>query len=84
MLNLATGCCQIKQSCGEPALQPQIIVHGDGDLLFRTEISLGRLDGGVPKQELDLLQISTILPAQLRTGPAQIMCSEVLDPNLLR
>jgi hypothetical protein len=44
---------------------------------------LRRLDRGVPQQELDLLQIPAVLPAEFGTGPAQIVGAEVLDPDLL-
>jgi hypothetical protein len=37
----------------------------------------------VPQQELDLLQIPAILPAELGAGPSQVMSAEVLDPDLL-
>jgi hypothetical protein len=36
----------------------------------------------VAEEKLDLLQIAAILTTELRAGPAQIVCTEVLDPNL--
>jgi hypothetical protein len=45
---------------------------------------LCRLDGRVPQQEFNLLQIPAVLPTQFRASSAQIMGSEVLDPDLLR
>jgi hypothetical protein len=45
-------------------LQPQVIVHRDLDILLRAQVALGGLDRGVPQQELDLLQIPAVLPAQ--------------------
>jgi hypothetical protein len=38
----------------------------------------------VPEQKLDLFQIAAVLAAKLRTGTAEIMSAEVLDPDLLR
>jgi len=38
----------------------------------------------MPKEELDLLQIAAILPAQLGAGAAQIVGAEVFDPDLFR
>ena len=37
-----------------------------------TEVALGRLDGGVTEQELDLFQIAACLAAELGAGPPQI------------
>jgi hypothetical protein len=36
------------------------------------------------EQELDLLQIPAILPAQLGAGAAEVVGTEVLDPDLFR
>jgi hypothetical protein len=32
------------------------VVHGDPEFLLESEVALGRLDGGVAEQELDLIQ----------------------------
>jgi hypothetical protein len=37
----------------------------------------------MPKQKLDLFQITTVFATELRAGPAQVVGAEVLDPNLL-
>jgi hypothetical protein len=37
----------------------------------------------VPKQELDLFQITAVFAAEFRAGPAQIVRAEVLDADLL-
>jgi hypothetical protein len=47
------------------SLQPQIVVHCDLDLLIGAEIALGRLDRRMAEQKLDLLEISSTLPAEL-------------------
>src|SRR5437016_5126867 len=62
----------------------EIVVHGDLDLLLRPQIPLGGLDRGVPEQELDLLQIAAAFAAELGTGSAQVVSTEVLDSDLLR
>lgn len=64
--------------------KPQVIIHCNNDLLIGPEIALCRLDRRVPKQEFDLLEIPTALPAQLRASPAEVMGTKVLDPDLLR
>jgi hypothetical protein len=65
-------------------LQSKVIVHRDLNIRLRTKIAFRGLDGGVPEQKLDLLQIPAILAAELGAGAAQVMGAEVLDPNLLR
>jgi hypothetical protein len=37
----------------------------------------------MPQEKLDLLQIPTVPPAQLRAGTTEIVGAEVLDPDLL-
>ncbi len=65
-------------------LQSQIIIHRDLDVLLGAEIALGGLDRGVAEQELDLLQVPAVLPAELGAGAAQVVGAEVLDADLLR
>jgi hypothetical protein len=36
----------------------------------------------VAEEKLDLLQVAAILATELRAGPAQVVCTEVFDPNL--
>jgi hypothetical protein len=38
----------------------------------------------VAEQEFDLLQIPTVLPAELGAGTAEVVGAEVFDSNLLR
>jgi hypothetical protein len=38
----------------------------------------------MPKQELDLLEIASVLPTELRASTAQVVGAEALDPDLLR
>jgi hypothetical protein len=65
-------------------LQSQVVIHCHLDILLGAQIALRGLDGRVPQQELDLLQIPTILPAQLGAGAAEVVGAEVLDPDLFR
>src|ERR1700751_1964327 len=65
-----------------PSLEAQVVIHCYRDLLLRPKIPFGRLDGGVTEQELDLLQIATVLAAELGAGPAQVVRPEVLDADL--
>jgi hypothetical protein len=44
---------------------------------------LGRLVHRVPEQELDLLEIAAVLPAELGAGAAEVVYAEVLDADLL-
>ena len=62
--------------------EPQIVVHRDLDILFRAKIALCRLDGGVPQEELDLLEIPAVLAAELGAGAAEVVGTEVFDPDL--
>ena len=55
----------------------------DAARLHRAKITLGRLDRGVAKQELDLLDIPVILAAELGAGTPEVMRPEPLDPDLL-
>ena len=64
--------------------KPQIIIHRDSYLLIGAQIPLGGLDRGVAEQELDLLQIAAAFAAELGTGSAQVVSTEVLDSDLLR
>ena len=48
------------------------------EILLAAEIALGRLYRRVPQQELNLLQLSSAVMTQLRTGPPQIMRRDVL------
>src|SRR5258708_4981155 len=53
------------------------------DMLLRAQMPLGRLVHRVPEQELDLLEIAAVLPAELGAGAAEGVYAEVLDADLL-
>ena len=54
------------------------IVHGMPETVFAAEIAFRGLHRCMPEQELNLLQFTTAVVAQLRTGPAQIVRSNAL------
>src|ERR1700686_1536389 len=59
------------------------IVHWMSEILFAAQIAFRCLDGCVPQQELNLLQLATAAVAQLRAGSAQIMRCNGLQPGSL-
>ena len=50
-------------------------------ILLRSQIPFGRLDGSVTQQELDLFQLAARCSAQLRAGPSKIMRSDAGKPH---
>ena len=55
-------------------IKSQSIIHRRGQVLLRPQVPFRRLYGGIAQQQqLDLLQIITGPPAQLRTRTPQIM-----------
>ena len=59
------------------------IVHRMPEILFAAEIAFRRLDGCMPQQELNLLQLTAAAVAQLRTGPPQVVRCNVLQARSL-
>ena len=59
------------------------IVHRVSEILLTTEITFRRLDGCMPQQELNLLQLAAAAVAQLRTGSPQVMRCNVLQARSL-
>jgi len=49
------------------------IVHRMSEILFAAEIAFRGLHRCMPEQELNLLQLTTAVVAQLGTGPAQVV-----------
>jgi hypothetical protein len=54
------------------------IVYWVSEVLFAAEIAFRGLNGCMPQQELNLLQFTTAIMAQLRAGPPKIVWSNVL------
>ena len=59
------------------------VVHWMSEILFAAEIAFRCLDGCMPQQELNLLQLATTAVAQLRAGPPQIMRCDMLQARSL-
>ena len=59
------------------------IVHRMSEILFAAEIAFCRLHGYMPQQELNLLKLSAVRVAQLRTGSAQVMRCNMLQARSL-
>ena len=59
------------------------IVHWMSQILFAAEIAFRGLDGCVPEQKLNLLELPTAVVAKLRAGPAQIVRRNVLQAGFL-
>jgi hypothetical protein len=55
------------------------IVHWMSEILFAAQIAFRCLDGCVPQQELNLLQLATARVAQLRARSAQVMRRNMLQ-----
>ena len=55
------------------------IVHRMPEILFAAETAFRGLHRGISQQELDLLQFTTAILAQLRTSSPQIMRGDVLQ-----
>jgi len=54
------------------------IINGMAEILLAAEVAFRGLDRCMPEQELNLLQLTATVVAQLRTGSAQIMRRNVL------
>jgi len=55
------------------------IVDRVSEILFAAEIAFCRLNGCVAQQELNLLQFTAAIVAELRTGPPQVVWCNVLQ-----
>ena len=54
------------------------IVHWMPEILLAAEIAFRGLDRCMPEQELNLLQLTTAVVTQFRTGPPQVVRGNVL------
>ncbi len=57
------------------------IVHRSGQILLASDVSLGRLNRGMPEQELDLLQFAAGDVAQSRAGPPEVVGCQRRDSS---
>jgi hypothetical protein len=60
--------------------QLDTVIRRMNQILFRTEISLRRLDRSVPEEQLDLLELASCSPAQLRGGAATVVRRDPRTP----
>ena len=68
-----------------PSVRSEVkkVVHWMPEILFAAEIAFRCLDGCMPQQELNLLQLATAAVAQLRAGSSQIMRRNMLQARSL-
>src|ERR1039458_3241913 len=68
-----------------PPLRSQLkkVVHWMSEILFAAEIAFRRLDGCMPQQELNLLQLTPAAVAQLRAGSPQVVRCNMLQAGSL-
>src|SRR6266581_9773373 len=59
------------------------VVHWMPEILFAAEIAFRCLDGCMPQQELNLLQLATATVAQFRAGSPQVMRRNMLQARSL-
>jgi hypothetical protein len=68
------------EALGSP--ESQFVIDCNRDLLVRSEVTFGRLNGRVPQQKFNLLQIAAVITTKLGAGSSQIVRAEGLDANL--
>ena len=82
---LAVTDCRVRRSTritlSTPPSQAEVVIDGDGDLLLGPQVALGHLDGRVPQQKLDMLEVPAILPAEPGAGPPQVIEGGQLLPE---
>src|SRR6476646_679877 len=68
-----------------PPLRSELkkVVHWMSEILFAAEIAFRCLDGCMPQQELNLLQLATATVAQFRAGSPQVMWRNMLQSSFL-
>jgi hypothetical protein len=64
-------------------IESKEIVYWVTQVLLAAKISFRGLNGGVTKQELNLLDFAAVRVAEFRAGSAQIVWSDVLKPSFL-
>jgi hypothetical protein len=68
-----------------PPLRSELkkVVHWMSEILLAAEIAFRCLDGCMPQQELNLLQLATATVAQFRAGSPQVMRRNMLQARSL-
>ena len=64
--------------------QPDRVIGCANQILFRAQISFGRLHRRMPEQDLDLLKLTSGRAAQFRARPTKIVRGESGDSNFSR
>jgi hypothetical protein len=59
------------------------VVDGISKMLLAAKIPLGRLDGDVPQQELDLVQFASGFAAQAGASPSEVMWGKPINGRFL-
>src|SRR6516162_9202779 len=62
-------------------VQSQVVIHRLLQILPRSQVALGSLDGCVAQQELNLLEVPTGFAAELGAGPPHIMGGKLIDES---
>jgi hypothetical protein len=60
-----------------------LVVHGDSQFLLTAEVMLGRLDGHMPEQELDLIELTASQMTEAGTCAPQIVRCQLIDSGCL-
>src|SRR5215472_2490020 len=63
-------------------VQPQPIIHRFPQILPRSQIALGGLDGRVAQQELNLLQVPAGGATELGAGPPEIVGAKLVAQSV--
>jgi len=79
--NIRLGGVQVSRGIG---FDSQSIVHGNSKFLFASEVALGRLDGHVTEQKLDLIQFAAHEVAETGAGAPQIVWGQFVDARASR
>ena len=66
-------------ACSTAGLDADTVIDRILKTLLATKIPLGRLDGDVAQQELDLVQFPSGIAAQARASPSEIMRGQIIN-----
>jgi len=69
--------------CSIAGLDSDPVVDGISKMLLAAKVPLGRLDGDVPQQELDLVQFASGFAAQAGASPSEVMWGKPINGRFL-
>jgi hypothetical protein len=72
-----------RTSAFEIRFYPDVVIDSTANALLASKIALRGLNRDVPKKELDLFELAPCGLAESRTGPAQVMRSQVRNTDFL-